>query len=245
MPTPAHSLPTTLVPSLPTFLHPNELLCDLRLWLYKIQVLPECLLDFSVPISLTEEEEEEEIHYHHIASNRSLPKVVSAPVCDVSHSPAAPDLVCPFSTTEKAKTCPSSTNDKPGIDIDLFSHLWKSNKVTMHASLLAAAFLQPCLVLYEGKPTKFSDLLPRIYNPHTHSTNTNPFTIFSIEPILIMSRWRKTDKLSECCESGGSVALTSQQSKTSHKNEMDERRRGWRKKRRKRRRKKRRSRKAQ
>ena len=233
MPSPAHGLPTTLVQSL----HPNELLCDLRLWLYKIQVLPMCLLDFSVPISLTEEEEEES-HYHHIASNRSLPKVVSAPVCDASHSPAAPDSVCPFSTTEKANTCPSSTNDKPGIDINFFNHVWKSSKVTMHASLLVTAFLQPCLVLYEGKPTKFSDLLPRIYNSRTHSTNTNPFTVFSIGPILIISLWRK------CCESGGSVAPTSQQSKTSHKNEMDERRRGWGKKRRKRRRKKR-SRKAQ
>ena len=228
MPTPAHGPPTMLVQSL----HPNELLCDLRLWLYKIQVLPVCLLD---SISLTEEEEEES-HYHHIASNRSLPKVVSAPVCDVSHSPAAPNLVCPFSTTD---TCPSSTNSKPGIDIDLFNHVWKSNKVTMHASFLAAAFLQPCLVLYEGKPTKFSDLLPRIYNSRTHSTNTNPFTVFSTGPILIISLWRKTSK---CCESGGP---TSQQSKTSHKNEIDERRRGWGKKRRKRRRKKRRLRKAQ
>ena len=196
MPAPAHGLPTMLVQSL----HPNELLCDLRLWLYKIQVLPMCLLDFSVPISLTEKKEEES-HYHHIASNRSLPKVVSAPVCDVSHPPAAPNLVCPFSTTD---TCPSSTNDKPGIDIDLFNHVWKSNKVTMHASLLAAAFLQPCLVLYEGKPTKFSDLLPRIYNSHTHSTNTNPSTVFSIGPILIISLWRKTSK---CCESGGSVGM--------------------------------------
>ena len=253
MPTPAHSLRTTLVQSLPTFLRPNELLCDLHLWLYKIQVLPVCLLDFSVPISLTEEEEEEESHYHHIASNRSLPKVVSAPVCDVSYSPAAPDLVCPFSTTEKTKTCPSSTSDKPGIDIDLFNHVWKPNKVTMHVSLLAAAFLQPCLVLYEGKPTKFSDLLSQIYNPRTHATNTNPFTLFSVGPILmcirkyIISLWRKTDKLSECSESGGSVAPTSQQYNTSHKNEMHERRRGWGKKRRKRRRKRywKRSRKAQ
>ena len=241
MPTPAHSLPATWMQSLPTFLHSNELLCDLHLWLYKIQVLPVCMLDFNVPISFTEKEEEKEkeeeekeekeSYYHH---TDSLPKVVS--VCDASYPPATPDLVCLFPTPDKAKTCPSSTTNKPWIGINLLDRVWKPNKVTMHASLLATAFLQPCLVLYEGKLTKFSDLLLQIYSPHTHATNTSPLTVLSIGPSLMCIRtyiifwWRKMrDKISGC---SGSGTPNSQQYKTSHKNE----RRQWGKKRRKRKR---------
>ena len=243
MPTPAHSLPATWMQILPTFLHSNELLCDLHLRLYKIQVLPVCMLDFNVPISFTEEEEkekeeEEESHHHHVVRSHSLPKVVS--VCD---PPATPDLVCHFPTPDKAKTCPPSTTNKPWIDINLLDRVWKPNKVTMHASLLAAAFLQPCLVLYEGKLTKFSDLLVQIYTPHTHATNTGPLAVFSIGPILMCIRtyiifgWRKMrDKISEY---SGLGTPNSQQFKTSHKNE---RRRRWGKKRRKRKRKQRRKR---